>query len=207
MDKKTLVDALSKDLKKQAASITYIKSADDKMFARQFGELKHSFPKNPFKGDVTIRCIQSGYVLGTRYDSSVEGAAVRSGAAATKKDVNFTSGGSWHKPYNDFFETDKRTESNYYLKVQCSDAQNKALCSDKFLWFVGGKFVGSEDDARKYSDERGCLGDYMKPVKPKNYLTSTQAAAGVQQGNEQHYFVVDIENLISIEQGSFVWTK
>lgn len=202
MTDKKLVEQLSKVLRKVASTISYTKSADDKMYARENGSRSKSAMENPFKGRVTIVATQSGYVLGTSYENSVAGAAVRSGATSDKKDVEVETKKVWHKGYNDFFNVDRATESKFYLKVQASNSQKENFCKDTFTWYIDGK----EINPHTYVENGVAMANFLKPVKEKS-MSSTQIEAGVTSDNEQHYFLVAVENLTSITQNEFSWVR
>jgi hypothetical protein len=206
MTEKALVEQLSKSLRKVASAITYSKSADDKMYAREFGSRSKSAMENPFKGRVTIMAAQSGYVLGTSYENSVAGAAVRSGATSDKSEVEVKTKKVWHTFYNDFFNVDRATESKYYLKVQASNSQKEKICKDTFIWLLDGKEINPQTYTENINGEDVPMANFLKPIKEKE-MSSTQIEAGVNSDNEQHYFLVALENLTSITQNEFSWVR
>jgi hypothetical protein len=207
MKEKALVEQMTKSLRKVASTITYDKSADDKFYSREFGSRSSKAMANPFKGRVTIQATQSGYVLGTNYENSVAGAAVRSGATDSVKEVEVKTKQVWHKHYNDFFNVDRATESKYYLKVQASNSQKENFCKDTFVWILDGKKeINPNTYAEVIDGVNVPMANFLKPVKEKQ-MSSTQAEAGVNAENEQHFFLVALDNLTSVTQKEFSWKR
>ena len=204
MDEKKTMLAISAKLQPKAANViarTLITKGSDKMYARYGGGLKHSIPENPWWGRVEIQTEYIGLVVGTNYSSHVSGAAVRSGAATDKKDVDVKTKQSWHTWENRFFETDRATKEKFYLKIQSGEdtMQSAPMVTMRETYFIDGK-----PHTRKEAEK--VLDGYLKPIKAKK-PTSTQIAAGVTAGHEIHYYMPRLTDIISIKQGDYTYTR
>ena len=205
MDERKLMESISKKLQPAAATVialSVVEKGSDKMYARLGGSLKHSAPENPWFGRVKIETKYVGLMLGSDYKSHVAGAAVRSGAASAKKDVDVNSSDRcWHIAENRFFETDKKTHTKFYLKIQCATdtMQNAPMVSMVETYIIDGKRY-TRKEAEKVLD------GYLKPIKPKA-PTSTQIAAGVDEERAVRYYLPKLVEIVSIEQGDYTYTR
>jgi hypothetical protein len=171
------------------------------MFARLNGGRKKSDLENPWWGEVQLKKVYGGLLLGTKYTSHVAGAAVRSGATDTKSSVEVNTKQSWHVYANRFFETDKATGSKYYLKIQTSKS---TLDSSDFVTISETYIIKGKEYSRKQAEE--ILRGYLKPIKPTK-PTSTQVEAGVTEDNEIKYYLPNVEDIVEIRQGNYIYTK
>jgi hypothetical protein len=148
--------------------------------------------------------------IGCRYQSFVEGGAVKNGAADKKKDVNYVGGGSWHErseEYGKFFECYKGMPERLYLRIQFTECQKESdLAGSTRLWVitVGEKEITLTDEqAKEYTETiEGVtyrFGDFLKPTEEKK-ATKPQIEAGVSEENPINYYCPNIDNFISIEQ-------
>jgi hypothetical protein len=207
MDERKLMQMISAKLQAKPAHViarTLItkENGSDKMFARLDGSRKHSAPENPHWGEVTIETDYCGLIVGGDYESFVEGAAVRSGAATKKSDVEVETRPSWHIFENRFFETDKATHSKFYLKIQTSEStltKAPTLVRMTETYIIGGKRY-----TRKQAEE--ILAGYLKPIKVKK-ATSTQVDAGVDDKNKVHYYMPKLADIVYIKQDNFTYQK
>ena len=141
--------------------------------------------RNPYTGRLTKVETYGGWCLGVDYSNACQNAAIASGSTAT-----FEAKETWHKYYNDFFETDKKTESKFYLKIQVSEMQGSKVDT---AYYLDGKAISKDSDT---------FADIKKWFKTKNNSqSSSQVAAGVDAAHERVYKVVKLENVRSITQG------
>ena len=205
MTQKELMEVILPNLKCGNAHVvtrTVLEKGCDKMYARLNGGRKKSDPENPwFGGRVAIEKTFGGFTIGSNYTSHVEGAAVRSGAAETKSKVEVQTAKSWHKFANRFFETDKATESRYYLKVQTS---RSTIATNPFTAVSECYIIDGKRYTRKQAEE--VLEGYLKPLK-KSTPTSTQINAGVDDDNEILYFLPNVEEIVEISQGEYHYIR
>ena len=205
MDERKLMELISKNLQPTAATVitrSILEKGTDKMYARLGGSLKHSVPENPWFGHVVVETEYIGLMLGSNYKSHVAGAAVRSGAASDKKDVEVNpSDKCWHVFENRFFETDKKTHTKFYLKIQCATdtMQNAPMVSMVETYIIDGKRY-TRKEAEKVLD------GYLKPIKPKA-PTKTQITAGVDEERAVRYYLPKLVEIVSIKQGDYIYTR
>lgn len=141
--------------------------------------------RNPYLGRLTKIETYGGWCLGVDYSNACQNAAIASGSTAT-----FEAKESWHKFYNDFFETDKKTESKFYLKIQVSEMQGSKVDTAYYL------------DCKAISKDSETFAEIKKWFKAKsNSQSSSQVAAGVDAAHERVYKVIKLENVMSITQG------
>ena len=116
--------------------------------------------RNPFLGRVMLKKTYSGFVMGTDYKRSVENTAERIGNEGAKAELKTV----WHKPVTgelgEWFSTDKRTESKFYLKLQRNEKQ--VACKVETEFFLDGrKATDAEVEIR--------VTIFFKLVKVHNY--------------------------------------
>ena len=204
MSQKELMESILPQLKCGNARIvtrSFIKKGDGKMFARLNGGRKKSDPENEWFGRVELQRSFGGCLIGSDYSSHVSGAAVRSGAADKKSEVEVETAKSWHKFANRFFQTDKATESKYYLKVQTS---RSTIANNPFTAITETYIIDGKEYTRKQAEE--VLKGYLKPLEHSK-PTSTQINAGVDSDNEVLYFLPNIEDIVEIQQGNYHYTR
>jgi hypothetical protein len=184
-----------------ARSIITKENGSDKMFSRLNGGRKKSDPENKWWGKVEIETEYIGLPLGGDYESFVSGAAVRSGAAATKKEVEVEKKHSWHTYENRFFETDRSTRSKFYLKVQASEntMQTAPMVEVRYTYIIEGVRY-TRKEAEKVLD------GYLKPIV-KKAPTSTQIEAGVNAANTIHYYLPKVTDIVYLKQGDYIYTR
>lgn len=160
-------------------TIVIAKSCDDMMNKGRGAN------RNPYLGRLTKVETYGGWCLGVDYSNACQNAAIASGSTAT-----FEAKESWHKYYNDFFETDKKTESKFYLKIQVSEMQGSKVDT---AYYLDGKAISKDSET---------FADIKKWFKAKSSTqSSSQIAAGVDAAHERIYKVVKLENVRSITQG------
>jgi glucan-binding YG repeat protein len=206
MTQKEIMEQIAPNLEPQAAHVVTVhtlqKDTDgDKMFARLNGGRKKSDPENPWWGEVQLKKVFGGLLLGTSYKSHVAGAAVRSGATETKSSVEVKTKQSWHTFENRFFEKDKATGEKFYLKIQSSQS---TLDSSVFVSITETYIIKGIEYSRKQAEE--ILKGYLKPIKPTK-PTSTQVEAGVTKDNEIKYYLPNVEDIVEIRQGDYIYIK
>lgn len=206
MTQKELMQQIEPNLQPQAAHVVTIHTLNkeqdgDKMFARLNGGRKKSDPENPWWGEVQLKKVFGGLLLGTSYKSHVAGAAVRSGATETKSSVEVKTKQSWHTFENRFFEKDKATGEKFYLKIQSSQS---TLDSSVFVSITETYIIKGIEYSRKQAEE--ILKGYLKPIKPTK-PTSTQVEAGVTKDNEIKYYLPNVEDIVEIRQGDYIYIK
>ena len=205
MDKRKVMQQIAANLQAKPAHViarTLItkENGSDKMFSRLDGSRKHSAPENEWWGRVEIETDYNGLFIGGDFTSFVGGAAVRSGAALKKSEVEVNTRTSWHTFENRFFETDKATHSKFYLKIQTSEstltkAPNLVAVTETYI-------IDGERYTRKQAEE--ILAGFLKPKKVKK-ATSTQIEAGVDDANKVHYYLPKVEDIIYIKQEGYVY--
>jgi hypothetical protein len=206
MTQKEIMEQITPNLEPQAAHVVTVhtlqKDTDgDKMFARLNGGRKKSDPENPWWGEVQLKKVFGGLLLGTSYKSHVAGAAVRSGATETKSSVEVKTKQSWHVYANRFFETDKATGEKFYLKIQTSKS---TLDSSDFVTISETYIIKGKEYSRKQAEE--ILKGFLKPIK-ETKPTSTQIESGVTESNEVKYYLPNVEDIVEIRQGNYIYTK
>ena len=141
--------------------------------------------RNPYLGRLTKVETYGGWCLGVDYSNACQNAAIASGSTAT-----FEAKESWHKYYNEFFETDKKTESKFYLTIQVSEMQGSKVDT---TYYVDGKPI---------SKDSSTFAEVKQWFKTKSSTqSSSQIAAGVDTAHERVYKVIKLENVRSITQG------
>ena len=141
--------------------------------------------RNPYLGRLTKVETYGGWVLGIDYSNACQNAAIASGSTST-----FVAKETWHKYYNEFFETDKKTESKFYLKIQVSEMQGSKVDTTYYL------------DGKAISKDSSTFAEVKQWFKTKSSSqSSSQVAAGVDAAHERIYKVVKLENVRSITQG------
>jgi len=206
MSQKEIMEQIVPNLEPQAAHVVTIHTLNkeqdgDKMSARLNGGRKKSDPVNPWWGEVQLKKIYGGLLLGTKYTSHVAGAAVRSGATDSKSAVEVKTKPSWHTYANRFFETDRATGEKFYLKIQTSKS---TMDSSDFVTISETYIIKGIEYTRKQAEE--ILKGYLKPIK-ETKPTSTQIEAGVNVSNEVKYYLPNVEDIIEIRQGDYTYIK
>lgn len=208
MTQRDLMTQILPNLKAKPARVIAVKTitkknGGDKFYARLDGNLKHSFPENPFWGEVEIETDYIGLVLGSEYKSWVAGAAVNSGVTATKAEVKKEVNGRecWHTWENRFFEKDKRTGEKMYLKIQTSKS---ALDSTAPVKVVETYIYKGKRYSRKEAEE--IFKGYLKPITQKN-PTITQTEVGVDAAHTIHYYLPNVDDITFISQEGYVYRK
>ena len=171
--------------KGQNTQVTIFKSLDDDM------KKGRGANTNPFIGRVAKREVYGGWVVGTNYSSSCEKASNRSGGTG-----EFKAKPSWHTYYNDFFETDKKTHSKFYLQLQRADKQSSRV---ETTYYLDGK------ELSKDSAEFAEAAEWFK-AKPTHKQSSSQVEGGISAENERHYMLITLANIECIKQGERVIT-
>lgn len=160
-------------------TIVIAKSCDDMMNKGRGAN------RNPYLGRLTKVETYGGWCLGVDYSNACQNAAIASGSTST-----FVAKETWHKYYNDFFETDKKTESKFYLKIQVSEMQGSKVDT---TYYVDGKPISKDSDT---------FAEIKQWFKTKSSSqSSSQVAAGVDAAHERVYKVIKLENVRSITQG------
>ena len=206
MKQREIMEQIAPNLEPQAAHVVTVhtlqKDTDsDKMFARLDGGRKKSDPENPWWGEVQLKKIYGGLLLGTKYSSHVAGAAVRSGATESKSAVEVKTKQSWHTFENRFFEKDRATGEKFYLKIQTSKS---TMDSSDFVTISETYIIKGIEYSRKQAEE--ILKGFLKPIKPTK-PTSTQIEAGVTEDNEIKYYLPNVEDIVEIRQGKYTYIK
>ena len=206
MTQKEIMEQIVPNLEPKAAHVVAVHTLNkeqdgDKMSARLNGGRKKSDPINPWWGEVQLKKIYGGLLLGTKYTSHVAGAAVRSGATDTKSSVKVSTKPCWHIFENRFFETDKATKTKFYLKIQTSKS---TMDSSDFVTISETYIIKGIEYTRKQAEE--ILKGYLKPIK-ETKPTSTQIEAGVNESNEIKYYLPNVEDIIEIRQGDYTYIK
>ena len=211
MVQNSIADFICKHFNQAPAKVRYYATVSDHLFARQFGERKHCFLPNIWANENRVKVIITTTApIGCRYQSFVEGGAVKNGAADKKKDVEYVSGGSWHErseEYGKFFECYKGMPERLYLRIQFTECQkDNDLAGSTRLWVitVGDKEITLTDEqAKDYTETiEGVtyrFADFIRPPKEKK-ATKPQIEAGVSEENPINYYCPNIDNFISIEQ-------
>ena len=141
--------------------------------------------RNPYTGRLTKVETYGGWCLGVDYSNACQNAAIASGSTST-----FVAKETWHKYYNEFFETDKKTESKFYLKIQVSEMQGSKVDT---AYYIDGEPISKDSET---------FADIKKWFKAKSSTqSSSQIAAGVDAAHERVYKVIKLENVRSITQG------
>ena len=166
--------------KGQNTQVTIFKSLDDDM------KKGRGANTNPFMGRVAKREVYGGWVVGTNYSSSCEKASTRSGGSG-----EFQAKPSWHTYYNDFFETDKKTRSKFYLQLQRADKQSSRV---ETTYYLDGK------ELSKNSAEFAEVAKWFK-AKPVHKQSSSQDDIGISAENELDYILLTLANIERIKQG------
>lgn len=148
--------------------------------------------RNPFLGRVMLRKTYSGYVMGIDYPKTLSRIAERMGNEGTP---NLKP--NWHKPVDgelgQWFSTDKKTESKYYLKLGRNE--NKIACKTTTEYFLDGRKATEEEMYLIKSWEK----------KDNHTMSSTQTEMGIDKAHEQHFLLPQIDTIICIKQGNKVW--
>ena len=166
--------------KGQNTQVTIFKSLDDDM------KKGRGANTNPFMGRVAKREVYGGWVVGTNYSSSCEKASTRSGGSG-----EFQAKPSWHIYYNDFFETDKKTRSKFYLQLQRADKQSSRV---ETTYYLDGK------ELSKDSAEFAEVAKWFK-AKSAHKQSSSQVESSISAENERHYMLLALANIERIKQG------
>ena len=206
MTQKEIMEQIVPNLEPQAAHVVTVHTLNkeqdgDKMFARLDGGRKKSDPENPWWGEVQLKKVYGGLLLGTKYSSHVAGAAVRSGATDSKSAVEVKTKPSWHIFENRYFEKDRATGEKFYLKIQTSKS---TMDSSDFVTISETYIIKGKEYSRKQAEE--ILKGFLKPIKPTK-PTSTQIAAGVTEDNEIKYYLPNVEDIVEIRQGKYLYQK
>jgi hypothetical protein len=143
--------------------------------------------RNPYFGRVMMRKTFSGYCMGTDYAASVANAATRMGNETSAEDVNLKS--NWHKPINEWFSTDKATESKIYLKLQRNEQQIAHKITTEY--YLDGHLATAEEVAS--------IEAWLK--KKSSTQSSTQTDLGLNKENEQHFLLPQLDTITYIKQG------
>jgi len=208
MQQKELMQEIAANLQPAAATVISRRvlskdDSDSKMYARLNGGRKKSDPVNEWWGRVELETQFIGLKLGTEYTSHVAGAAVSSGSAETKKEVVVeTSSDGWHTWENRFFETDKKTRSKFYLKIQDSKAVIGTTLAP--VGVVETYIIDGARYTRKEAEK--VLAGYLKPIKEKK-PTSTQVNAGVDSDHAIFYYLPKVTDIVYIKQGKYEYTR
>lgn len=152
--------------------------------------------RNPFMGRVMLHKIYCGYVMDTSYVNSLLNTAGRMG----NEDVQVNLKDNWHEPVADkelagWFETDKRTHSKYYLKLQRNEKQ--VACKTYTFYYVDGRPATQE--------EVYLIKSWLK--KDSHAMSSTQKEMGIDQAHRQHYILPQVDTITCIKQGKRTWLK
>ena len=145
--------------------------------------------RNPFLGRVTLRKTYSGYVMGTDYANSLKAIAERMGNEGEPSLKQ-----NWHVAVDEWFSTDRKTMSKFYLKLQRNEKQ--VACKVVTEYFL---------DGRKATEDEVYL---IKSWESKSSHTqsSTQVEMGIDKAHEQQFILPALESVTLIKQGNKVWT-
>lgn len=146
--------------------------------------------RNPFLGRVTLRKTYSGYVMGTDYANSLKAIAERMGNEGAEPSLKQ----NWHVALDEWFSTDRKTHSKFYLKLQRN--QKQVACKVVTEYFL---------DGRKATEDEVYL---IKSWESKSSHTqsSTQVEMGIDKAHEQQFILPALESVTLIKQGNKVWT-
>lgn len=169
-------------LKGACSTIVINKSADSSM---NKGTKNN---RNPFLGRVTIRKTYSGYVMGTDYSNSLRNTAKRMGSEA---EPNLKK--NWHIAVDEWFSTDRKTMSKFYLKLQRNEKQ--VACKVTTEYYLDGRKATKEEVYLIKSWEK----------KDSHAQSSTQVEMGIDKAHEQHFLLPQLDTVICIKQGNKVW--
>lgn len=143
--------------------------------------------RNPYFGRVLMKKTFSGYCMGTDYAASVANAATRMGNDTAAADVQLKQ--NWHKPINEWFSTDRATESKIYLKLQRNEQQIAHKITTEY--YLDGHLATPEEQAS--------IEAWLK--KKSSTQSSTQTDLGVDKEHEQHFMLPQLDTITYIKQG------
>lgn len=182
MDYKKVMALIANEFGKGAASTVVINKSADSSMKKGRGE-----NRNPYMGRVMIEKTYTGYVMGTDYKGSLENTATRMGNEGERANLKET----WHKPcaeLGEWFSTDRRTESKYYLKLQRNEKQ--VGFSTTTVYYLDGRLATDEETA-----------DIERWMKSKsNTQSSTQIEMGIDSEHEQHFILPQLDTVVLIKQ-------
>lgn len=182
MNKEKVMEIISNEFEKGAAcTVVTNKSADSAM---RKGSKDN---RNPYLGRVEVETVYSGFVMGTDYQRSIENTAKRMGneAEASLKKV-------WHEFYNEWFNTDRKTRSKFYLKLQRNEQQKGLKVTREY------KVDGRNATASEVAEIKSWM------TAKSDTLSSTQVEMGIDKEHEQHFMLLGIETIELIKQGDRV---
>lgn len=145
--------------------------------------------RNPFLGRVNIRKTYSGYVMGTDYASSLKAIAERMGNEGAEPNLKK----NWHVAVDEWFSTDRKTKSKFYLKLQRNEKQ--VACKVVTEYFV--------DRRKATEDEVLEIESWLKDKSSTQ--SSTQLEMGIDKAHQQQFILPALESVILIKQGNKVW--
>lgn len=186
MDSKKVMAMIANEFSKGVASTIVVNKLADSAMNKGRGA-----NRNPFLGRVIIAKEYCGYVMGTDYANSITNTANRMGNEGAEVNLKV----NWHKPcevLGEWFSTDRKTESKYYLKLGRNEKQ-----------------VGFKTTTTYYLDgdvatdaERTAIESWLK--KKSNNLSSTQVEMGIDKEHEQHFILPQLDTIVTIKQGDKV---
>lgn len=143
---------------------------------------------NPYFGRVSVVIEYGSYMLGTDYISGVVSAAIRSGnTEITREDVKTKP--VWHIRYDDWFNTDRATQSKFYLKIQTNKDHTSKSTTTYYL-----------DGHKATEEEFNAFKGWLKGGSKEQ--SSTQTEVGVSKEHEQEFKLIALRNIVSIKQGT-----
>lgn len=146
--------------------------------------------RNPFLGRVNIRKTYSGYVMGTDYANSLKAIAERMGNEGAEPNLKQ----NWHVAVDEWFSTDRRTRSKFYLKLQRNEKQ--VACKVVTEYYVDGRAATPQEVLE--------IEGWLKAKSSAQ--SSTQVEMGIDKAHEQQFILPALESVTLIKQGNKVWT-
>ena len=146
--------------------------------------------RNPFLGRVTLRKTYSGYVMGTDYANSLKAIAERMGNEGAEPSLKQT----WHVAVDEWFSTDRKTKSKFYLKLQRNNKQ--VACKVVTEYYLDGR-PATQDEVYLIKSWES---------KSSHTQSSTQVEMGIDKAHEQQFILPALESVTLIKQGNKVWT-
>lgn len=146
--------------------------------------------RNPFLGRVTLRKTYSGYVMGTDYSNSLRNTAERMGNEGAEPNLKQ----NWHVAVDEWFSTDRKTMSKFYLKLQRNEKQ--VACKVVTEYYVDGRAATPQEVCE--------IEGWLK--SRSSTQSSTQVEMGIDKAHEQQFILPALESVTLIKQGNKVWT-
>ena len=185
MEKQKMMDEIrSMFVKGATCTVVINKSADSSMNKGRGAN------RNPFLGRTEIRKTYSGYVMGTDYSNSLRNTAERMGNEGAEPNLKQ----NWHVAVDEWFSTDRKTMSKFYLKLQRNEKQ--VACKVVTEYFVDGRAATPQEVCE--------IEGWLK--SRSSTQSSTQVEMGIDKAHEQQFILPALESVTLIKQGNKIWT-